>query len=64
MKQMTEIQAVSLVRRIRDEQAKRLANKSSVEVMNFFNRAAERAHRRASRLRLTRVSTMIGRGQR
>ncbi|MCI0422406.1 MAG: hypothetical protein L0312_24820 [Acidobacteria bacterium] len=57
MKQRTEIKAVSLVRRIRDTQAKGLANRSTVEVMDFFNRAAERAQKRASRLRLTSTST-------
>ena len=57
MKQKTEIKAVSLVRRIRDIQAKRLANRSTVEVMDFFNQAGERAQKRASRLRLTSAST-------
>ena len=57
MKQKTEIKAVSLVRRIRDDQARRLANRSTVEVMDFFNRAAKRAEKRASRLRLASAST-------
>ena len=42
MKQKTEIKAISLVRGIRDAQAKRLANRSTLEVMDFFNGAAER----------------------
>jgi hypothetical protein len=57
MKQKTEIKAVNLVRRIRDDQGKRLANRSTVEVMDFFNRAAERAEKRASKLGLTSAFT-------
>ena len=51
MKQTTEIEAVDLVRRIRDGQAKQLAKKSAAEVMVFFNRAGERAKKRGSKLR-------------
>lgn len=47
MKRTIEIRAVDLVRRIRDDQAERLADKSVAEVMEFFNRAAERARRRS-----------------
>ena len=57
MKQKTEIKAVSLVRRIRDEQASRLADRPTAEVMDFFNRAAQRAEKRASRLRSTSALT-------
>jgi len=57
MKQKSEIKAISLVRGIRDAQAKRLANRSTLEVMDFFNGAAERAKKRASRFRLTSAST-------
>ncbi|MBI3680698.1 MAG: hypothetical protein HY235_09905 [Acidobacteria bacterium] len=47
MKQTIEIRAVDLVRRIRDAQAEQLADKSVAEVMEFFNRAAERARERS-----------------
>jgi len=57
MKHKTEIKAVSLVRGSRDAQAKRLANRSTDEVMHFFNRAAERAEKRASKFRLTSASS-------
>ena len=43
MKQTIEIQAVDLVRRIRDAQAEELADKSAAEVMEFFNCAASHA---------------------
>jgi hypothetical protein len=46
MKETIEIQAVDLVRQIRDAQAAQLAEKSADQVMEFFNRAAERAKRR------------------
>ena len=46
MKQTIEIQAVDMVRRIRDAQAEELAGKSAAEVMEFFNRAASHARRR------------------
>ena len=51
MKQTIEIQAVDLVRRIRDDQAEELADKSVAEVMEFFNRAAGHARRRSEALR-------------
>ena len=51
MKQTSEIEAVGLVRRIRDDQAKQLAKKSAAEMMDFFNRAGERAKKRGSKLR-------------
>jgi len=51
MKQTTEIKAVGLVRRIRDDQAKQLAKKSATEVMDFFNRAGERAKKRGNKFR-------------
>ncbi|PYV36644.1 MAG: hypothetical protein DMG06_30300 [Acidobacteria bacterium] len=56
MKQKIEIRAVSLVRQIRDDQARRLVNRPTAAVIEFFNRAAERAVKRASRLRLTSAS--------
>ncbi|MEW6487401.1 MAG: hypothetical protein AB1578_05745 [Thermodesulfobacteriota bacterium] len=43
MEQKTEIHAVELVRRIRDEQAELLQGKSDEEIMNFFRRAGEAA---------------------
>ena len=49
MKQTIEIQAVDLVRRIRDDQAERLAHKSVAGVMEFFNRAAGRERKQGGR---------------
>jgi hypothetical protein len=46
MKQTNEMDAVGLVRRIRDAQAEQLADKSATEIMEFFNRAAGRARKR------------------
>ena len=57
MKQTIEIQAVDLVRRIRDKQAEQLADKSVAEVMEFFNRAAEHARKRSARLRAVRSAS-------
>jgi len=45
MKQTGDIRAVDLVRAIRDAQAKELAKKSRTEVIEFFNRAGDRAKR-------------------
>ena len=45
MKQTSEIRAVDLVRDIRDAQANELAKKSPAEVIEFFNRAGDRAKR-------------------
>lgn len=47
MKQANEIDAVELVRRIRDAQAEQLAGRSAAEVMEYFNRAGERSRKRA-----------------
>jgi hypothetical protein len=47
MKQTIEIKSVDLVRRIREDQAARLADKSVAEVMDFFNRAAEQSKKRS-----------------
>lgn len=41
MKEKTEIHAVELVRRIRDEQAELLEGKSQEEIIAFFRRAGE-----------------------
>jgi hypothetical protein len=46
MKQTIEMDAVGLVRRIRDAHAEQLADKSATEIMEFFNRAAGRARKR------------------
>jgi len=43
MEEKTQIQAVEMVRRIRDEQAKMLAGKSRAEVIAFFRKAGESA---------------------
>ena len=51
MKETIEIQAVDVVRRIRDAQAAELADKSVAQVIEFFNRAAEQAKRRSGRVR-------------
>ena len=51
MKPTIEIHAVDLVRRIRDKQAEQLAGRSAAEVMEFFNRAAERTRNRPGSLR-------------
>ncbi len=39
----SEIRAVEMVRRIRDEQAASLADKSEAEVLEFFRKAGEAA---------------------
>ena len=43
MKQTSEIRAVDMVREIRDAQANQLAKKSRADIIEFFNRAGERA---------------------
>jgi hypothetical protein len=43
MKQTNEIKAVEMVRKIRDSISKELAHKSPDEIMEFFNRAGNRA---------------------
>ena len=55
MKQTSEVRAVDLVRDIRDAQAGELAKKSAAEIMQFFNRAGERAKKSARSSK--RVST-------
>jgi RIO-like serine/threonine protein kinase len=57
MKQTIEIQAVDLVRRIRDAQAEELADKSVAEVMEFFNRATSHARGRSEALQAVPKST-------
>ena len=41
MEEKTEIHAVELVRRIRDEQAQLLEGKSNDEIIDFFRRAGD-----------------------
>ena len=55
MKQSIEIRAVDFVRKIRDAQANELAKKSPAEIIEYFNRAGERAKR--TRRSSKRVST-------
>ena len=45
----TEIHAVEMVRKIRDEQAALLASKSEEEVLAFFRAAGKRAQEQAQR---------------
>jgi len=47
MAENTEIRAVEMVRRIRDEQATMLAGKSNAEIIAFFKEAGEAARRQA-----------------
>jgi len=47
MAEKTEIRAVEMVRRIRDEQAKMLAGKSPAEIIAFFKEAGEAAREQA-----------------
>jgi hypothetical protein len=49
----SQMRAVEMVRRIRDEQAAMLADKSEAEVLEFFRRAGEAA-REDARLRAAR----------
>jgi hypothetical protein len=57
MKQTIEMDAVGLVRRIRDAQAAQLADKSATEIMEFFNRAAARERKRG------RKSPIVSKGR-
>jgi uncharacterized protein (UPF0305 family) len=41
---------MSMVRRIRDEQARNLKNKSQKEIVDFFTQAAERARQRVKNM--------------
>ena len=43
MAEKIQIQAVEMVRRIRDEQARMLAGRSKAEIMAFFRKAGEAA---------------------
>jgi hypothetical protein len=48
-KEKTRIKAVEMVRRIRDEQARLLAGKSTAEMIAFFRKAGDAARREAKR---------------
>jgi len=53
MKEKLEIDAVDMVRRIRDEQAKTLSGKSQSEIIAFFGKAGESARQAAVKRRAT-----------
>ena len=61
MKQTSEIQAVDLVRDIRDKQARELADKSAEEIIEFFNRAGQRAKKVRSKRSSTRTRRLTRR---
>ncbi len=61
MKQTSEIQALNLVREIRDKQAKELASKSPEEIIEFFNRAGQRAKKVRSKRPVTRTRRLTRR---
>jgi hypothetical protein len=47
MEKKTDIHAVELVRRIRDQQAELLKDKSNEEIIEFFRKAGQPSRRRA-----------------
>lgn len=49
MKDKIQIKAVEMVRRIRDEQAQMLADKSTAELIDFFKKAGEAAREHSKR---------------
>jgi len=49
MAEKTQIKAVEMVRRIRDEQARFLEGKSPAEIIAFFRKAGEAARREAKK---------------
>jgi hypothetical protein len=51
MGEKTQIRAVEMVRRIRDEQAQILAGKSKAEIIAFFRKAREAALQEAKQRR-------------
>ncbi len=53
MGEKTQIRAVEMVRRIRDEQAQILAGKSKAEIIAFFRKAGEAALQEAKQRRAT-----------
>lgn len=53
MKDKIQIKAVEMVRRIHDEQAQMLSEKSTAELIDFFKKAGEAARQRAKRRQTT-----------
>jgi hypothetical protein len=51
MGEKTQIKAVEMVRRIRDEQAQMLAGRSNAEIIAFFRKAGEAAREEAKQSR-------------
>ena len=51
MEEKTQIRAVEMVRRIRDEQAQMLAGQSKAEIIAFFRKAGEAALQEAKQRR-------------
>lgn len=49
MAEKTQINAVEMVRRIRDEQARLLEGKSDAEIIAFFKKAGDAARREAKK---------------
>jgi len=49
MVEKTQIKAVEMVRRIRDEHAQMLAGKSKAEIIAFFRKAGETARQEAKK---------------
>ena len=49
MAERTQIKAVEMVRRIRDEHARLLEGKSDAEIIAFFRKAGEAARREAKK---------------
>lgn len=45
----TQIKAVEMVRRVRDEQAELLAGKSNAEIIAFFRKAGQASRRKAQK---------------
>ena len=56
----SEIRAVEMVRRIRDEQAASLADKSEAEVLEFFRKAGEAAREDARKLAAAKAAAAHG----
>ena len=61
MVEKTQIKAVEMVRRIRDEQARLLEGKSPAEIVAFFRRAGEDARREAKQRQSVRSQSPVSR---
>jgi hypothetical protein len=57
MGEKTQIRAIEMVRRIRDEQAQMLAGKSKAEIIAFFRKAGEAALQEAKQRRTPQVQS-------